>query len=117
MSETTVLFGIKNCDSVKKAKKWLEEHNIEFTFHDFRLDGLSKDQLQEWLDKVGPDRLINKRSTTWKQLTEQDQRLASGTMASAVVLANPTLIKRPLIESRDKITIGFTEEEYTNLFA
>ncbi len=116
MSDKTVLFGIKNCDSVKRAKKWLEEQNIAFEFHDFRGSGLSKTQLQAWLDRVGPERLINHRSTTWKQLSEPDQNLAQGKMASAVVLANPTLIKRPVLETNGAISIGFDEDEYSTLF-
>jgi len=71
MSDKTVVFGIKNCDSVKKARKWFEERDIPYDFHDFRVDGLSKDQLQAWLDRVGAEVLINNRSTTWKQLNEQ----------------------------------------------
>lgn len=116
MSDKTVVFGIKNCDSVKKARKWLESKDIEYVFHDFRADGLSKDQLQAWLDRIGPEPLINTRSTTWKQLSDPDKELASGKMASAVVLTNSTLIKRPVLESKGKIIIGFSEGEYEDLF-
>lgn len=116
MSDTTILYGIKNCDSVKKARQWLEEKGVEYRFHDFRGDGLSKDQLQGWLARVGAETLINNRSTTWKQLTEQDQKLAMGSNASAVVLANPTLIKRPVLEHGDKILVGFSPEDYEKLF-
>jgi arsenate reductase (glutaredoxin) len=116
MSDTTVLYGIKNCDTVKKAREWLEEKGIQYRFHDFRADGLSKDRLQLWLTRVGSKTLINNRSTTWKQLTEKDQKLAMGTMASAAVLANPTLIKRPVLEHDEKIVIGFSPEDYEKLF-
>lgn len=116
MSDKTILYGIKNCDSVKKARQWLEEKGVEYHFHDFRGDGLSKDQLQLWLGRVGSQTLINNRSTTWKQLTEQDQKLAMGDTASAVVLANPTLIKRPVLEHGDQILVGFSPEEYEKLF-
>lgn len=116
MSETTILYGIKNCDSVKKARKWLDDHHVEYTFHDFRADGLSKDLLQSWLDQIGAETVINTRSTTWKQLTENDQKLARGNMASAVVLANPTLIKRPVLSTGDHFVVGFKQEEYESLF-
>lgn len=116
MSDKTVLYGLKNCDSVKKARKWLEEKGIDYRFHDFRGDGLSKDQLQQWLARLGSEVLINNRSTTWKQLTDQDKKLAMGDTASAVVLANPTLIKRPVLEHGDKILVGYSPEEYENLF-
>ena len=116
MSDKTVLFGIKNCDTVKKARKWLETNGIDYLFHDFRADGLSKDQLQCWIDTLGSDVLINTRSTTWKQLTSQDQNLALSKQASAVVLANPTLIKRPVLEHAGKTLVGFKPEDYAGLF-
>jgi len=116
MSDMTTLFGIKNCDSVKRARDWLVAQGIEHVFHDFRADGLSKNQLQAWIDKVGPDRLINKRSTTWKQLPPADQTLALNGSISAVVLANPTLIKRPVLQTGDVLLIGFDPAEYEQQF-
>ncbi len=112
MSDTTILYGIKNCDSVKKARTWLESHDVAYHFHDFRADGLNKDLLQHWLDAIGPASLINNRSMTWKQLNEKDQQLAMGTSASAVVLANPTLIKRPVLVRGDSIIVGLKLDEY-----
>ena len=116
MSDKTTLFGIKNCDTVKKARNWLEVKKVPYHFHDFRADGLSKDQLQTWLNKLGAEALINTRSATWKQLSQQDQALASGKSASAVVLANPTLIKRPVLEHNEVTLVGFKIEEYEALF-
>ena len=115
MSDKTVLFGIKNCDSVKKARKWFEERGVAYDFHDFRTEGLNKDQLQAWLDRVGPEVLINNRSTTWKQLNEQDRKLAMGKTFAAVGLANPTLIKRPVVEMKGQLLVGFKPEEYEKL--
>ncbi len=112
----TILFGIKNCDTVKKARKWLETHQIEYHFHDFKTDGLSKDQLQSWLDTLGAEELINTRSTTWRQLTQKDQELAMGKAATAVVLANPTVIKRPVLSHGDQTLVGFRQEAYESLF-
>lgn len=116
MSDETVVFGIKNCDTVKKAREWLDERNVQYRFHDFRLDGLSKNQLQAWIDQLGTDQLINTRSTTWKQLSPKDQALATGKIASAVVLANPTLIKRPILKHGDTLIVGFKPEDYERLF-
>lgn len=116
MSNMTVLYGIKNCDSVKSARSWLEANSIVHHFHDFKLDGLSKDKLQAWLDEVGPEVLVNKRSTTWKQLSSKDQDMAMGKIASAVILANPTLIKRPVLECGGHVYVGFRQEEYESLF-
>jgi arsenate reductase len=115
MSDKTKLFGIKNCDSVKKARNWFEERGIPYDFHDFRVEGLNKDQLQKWLDRVGAEVLINNRSTTWKQLNEQDRKLAMGKAAAAVVLANPTLIKRPVVEMKGELLVGYKPEEYEKL--
>lgn len=116
MSDKTILYGLKNCDTVKKARQWLDAKGIQYRFHDFRADGLSKDQLQQWLGRIGSDTLINNRSTTWKQLTDQDKKLAMGEAASAVVLANPTLIKRPVLEHGEEIHVGFSPEDYEKLF-
>lgn len=115
MSDKTVLFGIKNCDSVKKARDWFEERGVAYEFHDFRVDGLSKDLLQSWLDRVGAETLINNRSTTWKQLNDKDQKLAMGKTAAAVVLANPTLIKRPVVEMKGQLLVGYKPEDYEKL--
>lgn len=116
MSDKTILYGLKNCDSVKKARRWLEDKGVAYHFHDFRGDGLSKDQLQLWLARVGSETLINNRSTTWKQLNDADKKLAMSETASAVVLANPTLIKRPVLEYDDQMMVGFSPEEYEKLF-
>lgn len=116
MSDSTIIYGIKNCDSVKKARSWFESKDIEYTFHDFRADGLSKDLLQGWLDTLGAESIINMRSTTWKQLSEKDQKLALSGMASAVVLANPTLIKRPVVASGEHLIVGLRLEEYESTF-
>lgn len=117
MSDTTVLYGIKNCDSVKKARKWLESHEVAYRFHDLRADGLSKDLLQHWLDELGAENVINTRSMTWKQLNEKDQKLAMNPKASAVVLANPTLIKRPVLAAQGKLVVGPQMEEYEKLLS
>ncbi len=116
----STLFGIKNCDTVKKARKWLEAQGQEYTFHDFREQGLDKATLAIWLEKVGKDTLINKRSTTWKQLSDQQKSEFDGeTLNSAaqdLVIENPTLIKRPVMESQDTITVGFKADQYAQLF-
>ncbi|MBB3167841.1 ArsC family reductase [Simiduia aestuariiviva] len=107
------LYGIKNCDTVKKARKWLEAQNIDYTFHDFRADGLSQAQAQTWFDELG-EALINKRSTTWKQLSPAEQ--AQATQAPAALLVqHPTLIKRPLLDTGSERRVGFKADEYAQL--
>ncbi|WP_188150180.1 ArsC family reductase [Teredinibacter waterburyi] len=115
MLTTIQLYGIKNCDTVKKARKWLESHSIAYDFNDFRVQSMSADKLQAWLDKVGAEVLINRRSTTWKQLSSDEKsKLDQGSWS--IVLANPTLIKRPVLEYGDgKLLIGFNEEDYAAL--
>ncbi len=86
------LYGIKNCDTVKKARRWLELHGIEFAFHDFREDGLEPDQAAKWLAELGWETLVNKRSTTWKALSPEQRESMSDESALAAVLEQPTLI-------------------------
>ncbi len=106
------LYGIKNCDTVRKARKWLEARGIEYQFHDFRTDGLDRAQLQAWLQTTSPDLLVNRRSTTWKQL-EQDQRdLADQGDVIELLLAHPTLIKRPVLNTNKQVLVGFKPEDY-----
>jgi arsenate reductase (glutaredoxin) len=116
MADELVIFGIKNCDSVKKTRDWFDTRGISYRFHDFRVEGLSKDLLQTWLDAIGPETLINNRSTTWKQLSAEERRLAMGKSAAAVVLANPTLIKRPVVAIQGKLLVGFQPDIYAVTF-
>ncbi len=110
------LYGIKNCDSVKKARKWLELQGIEHHFHDFRDDGLSREQAQTWLTELGWEALVNRRSTTWKTL-DQDQRDAmDNATALDAIIEHPTLIKRPLLDTGSGRTVGFKADEYAQLF-
>ncbi|MDO3385799.1 ArsC family reductase [Gilvimarinus sp. SDUM040013] len=116
MSEVT-LYGIKNCDTVKKARKWLDQADVAYHFHDLRSDGLSERQVQGWLAAVGTDTLINKRSTTWKGLNDIEKAQAlQADSATAILLNNPTLIKRPVLECNGNVHIGFKAEHYHTLF-
>ncbi len=112
----TTIYGIKNCDTVKKTLRWLDSHKVSYTFHDFRKDGLDRAKVLQWLEKIGADTLINKRGTTWKQLPETEKtQLAEGNGVD-VIRENPTLIKRPLVESGKKVMVGFNETEFQKLF-
>ncbi|MFT7144242.1 MAG: arsenate reductase [Alphaproteobacteria bacterium] len=106
-----ILYGIKNCDTVKKARKYLEKHNIAYTFHDFRADGLLEEKVANWLSMVGMDVLVNKRSTTWKSLSEDEKNAVD----IRLICAQPTLIKRPVLELDDHIIIGYRETEYGDI--
>lgn len=112
----TTLYGIKNCDTVKKARKWLESQGINYQFHDFRADGINAKQVQQWLQALGWETLVNKRSTTWKQLDEATRAAMNEQIAAETILAQPTLIKRPLLDTGNTLTVGFKETEYQSLF-
>lgn len=107
-----IVYGIKNCDTVKKALKWLSEQNIEHKLHDFRTDGLSAEWLAQAEAQFGWENLVNKRSTTWRNLENDVKENLSKSTALEVLLANPTLIKRPIILQEGKALIGFTPQEY-----
>jgi arsenate reductase len=112
----TTLYGIPNCDTVKKARKWLESNGIDYQFHDFRQDGLEAEKVREWLDQVAWDELLNKRSTTWRQLDDKTKNNMSPELAVKEAVSHPTLIKRPVIETSGQLLIGFNEPSYQTTF-
>jgi arsenate reductase len=111
----TTIYGIKNCDTVRKARKWLDGQGIDYTFHDFRTDGLAKKDLRTWIKAVGWEVLLNKRGTTWRQLPENDRETVDESKAIDLMLANPTLIKRPVLVHGRKIHVGFKPADYKKL--
>ncbi len=113
----TTLFGIKNCDTVKKARRWLENQGIDYTFHDFRSDGITGEQVEIWINAIGIEKLINKRSTSWKALSDSQKENLDNTLAKALILEQPTLIKRPLLDTGSECYVGFSEKTYTPIFA
>lgn len=108
----TTLYGIKNCDTVKKAKRWLDDEGVAYEFHDFRSDGLNKDTLKAWVESVGFEKLVNNRSTTWRQLPSDDKDNLNEAKAVSLMLANPTLIKRPVLVANSEVIVGFKAEHY-----
>lgn len=110
------LYGIKNCDTIKKARKWLDDRDIDYTFHDVRADGLNSDTVQLWLDDLGWEALVNKRSTTWKSLDEAQRGGMDNASALQVIVDNPTLFKRPLLDIGHERHCGFSSEKYQDIF-
>lgn len=102
--------GIKNCDTCRKALKWLETNDIEYKFRDFRKDGLEQTQVIDWIKEIGIDRLLNRRGTTWRKLSVADQESLGTGNAVTLLTENPTLIKRPVFNFNDKCFVGFTSE-------
>lgn len=108
------LYGIKNCDTIKKARRWLEEQGIAYQFHDYRADGLSDECLQGFIDTLGWEPLLNTRGTTWRKLPpKQRDAITDAQSAKALMLAQPAIIKRPLLEGPNgEMLLGFKIESY-----
>lgn len=114
---TTTLYGIANCDSVKKAQKWLQQHNLPYTFHDYRKDGLDSNLIESFLTHLDWSDLLNKRSTSFRQLSpEQKENLSADTII-ALFIEYPTLIKRPLLIHNNQYQLGFNSDNYNTLFS
>ena len=106
------LFGIPNCDTVKKARRWLEQHQIDYQFHDFRRDGLDRGLIQVWLTEVEWTDLLNQRSRTWRDLDAAMKQDLSKARAIKLMIDNPSIIKRPILAAGKRLLIGFNKDEY-----
>ncbi|ARF49229.1 MULTISPECIES: ArsC family reductase [Pantoea] len=117
MSGQWVMFGIKNCDTIKKARRFLEAAGVDYRFHDYRADGLTDEQLQQFIDALGYQDLLNTRGTTWRKLPESERdSITDAASAKALMLAQPAIIKRPVLRTADgTLLLGFSETLYQNL--
>lgn len=106
------MYGITNCDTIKKARVWLEGHGVPYRFHDYRAEGIEAGKLDSWVGKVGWEKLLNKGSTTFRELPEADKQGLDEKKAKALMLAKPTMIKRPVLEVGDTILVGFKPDVY-----
>lgn len=110
------LYGIPNCDTVKKARRWLDDQGVAYSFHDFKKQGVPPAQLDRWMRAVGAARLVNRQGTTWRKLDAAAQAAAaSDAGARALMLAQPSVIKRPVIEAGERVLVGFDEASYATL--
>ena len=111
----TIIYGISNCDSVKKAKKWFDQNNIDYQFYDVRKQPLNTETVESWVTQLGWEQVINKRSTSWKQLSQALRDSMDSSQAIEAIVEQPTLFKRPFI-TRDNqvVTAGFNVTEYEN---
>jgi len=113
----TTLYGIPNCSTVKKARLWLAEHQIDYTFHDFKKQGIDAATLQDWIARIGLAKLINRQGTTWRGLSDADKaRADSAEGAIALIIDNPSLIKRPVLVTGQSAGVGFSEASYAEEF-
>ncbi|PLW83002.1 ArsC family reductase [Kineobactrum sediminis] len=110
------LYGISNCDTVKKARNWLDQHGIEYRFHDLRKDGISADTVSGWLAELGWETVVNKRSTSWKALPAAERENMNTDTALAAILDQPTLVKRPLLDTGRERHCGFSGSHYATIF-
>jgi len=112
-----IMYGIKNCDTIKKAKKWLTDNAVEFTFHDYRQDGLSSSLVNTLESTLGWEAMINKRGTTWRKLDEELKSSIDKESAIAMMLDNPAIIKRPILDTGKTFELGFSVDNYQNIFS
>lgn len=114
---TVTLYGIKNCDTMKKARKWLDDRSIDYRFHDLRIDGLDEKTLRAWVRAVGWEALLNTRGMTWRKLPDASKVGINESKALALMLQQPAVIKRPVLKLGNSIHVGFKEPHYLQLFA
>ncbi len=113
---STTIYGIKNCDTMKKARAWLDQHGIAYRFHDYKVDGLDKAQLKAWVDELGWEVLLNKAGTTFRALPDADKAGLTAAKAQKLMLAQPSLVKRPVLDVDGKLLVGFKPELYAQIF-
>lgn len=114
---TTTLYGIKNCDTMKKARVWLDGHGIAYAFHDYKAEGIDRARLARWAKAVGWEVLLNRAGTTFRKLDDAAKQNLDETKAIALMLAQPSMIKRPVLEQGDRILVGFKPDQYAAALA
>jgi transcriptional regulator, Spx/MgsR family len=109
------LYGIPNCDTMKKARRWLDEHGIEYRFHDYKKEGIDEERLRDWAGKVGWEALLNRRGMMWRKLPQEVREKIDEQSALRIMLETPSIIKRPVLVTDDRMLVGFSEETYREL--
>ena len=116
MAKAATIYGIKNCDTMKKARAWLDEHGVAYSFHDYKAAGIARTELESWAKAVGWETLLNRAGTTFRKLPEQDKDGLTEKKAIALMLDQPSMIKRPMLEHQGKLWAGFKPEQYAAMF-
>jgi len=111
-NRSVTIYGIKNCDTMKKARAWLDQHGVAYTFHDYKSDGIDRSRLEGWARAVGWEALLNRAGTAFRKLSDQDKASITQTKAIALMLAQPSMIKRPVLALGGKLIVGFKPEVY-----
>jgi arsenate reductase len=113
---TVAMYGIKNCDTVKKARAWLDDHGVAYEFHDYKAEGADAKKLEAWCKEFGWESVLNRAGTTFRKLTDAEKTDLNAAKAIKLMLAQPSMIKRPLVDLGGKRLLGFNEEAYATAF-
>jgi arsenate reductase (glutaredoxin) len=116
MTRAITIYGIRNCDTMKKARAWLDTHGVAYIFHDYKTQGLPRGALEEWTRAVGWETLLNRSGTTFRNLADDDKAGLVEKKAIALMLAQPSMIKRPVLAAGGKLVVGFKPETYATTF-
>jgi arsenate reductase len=111
---SATMYGIKNCDTIKKARAWLDAHDVEYGFHDYKASGIDRDRLQTWCKALGWEVLLNRAGTTFRKLPDADRNGLDERKAIALMLAQPSMIKRPVLDLGGRLLVGFKAETYAS---
>ena len=111
------LYGIPNCDTMKKARQWLKDHGVDYQFHDYKKQGVPAKELKQWVKQLGWEELLNRRGTTWRKLDDATKESIDENSAVQIMLDNPSIIKRPVMVIDGAITVGFSDSRYQALLA
>jgi arsenate reductase len=117
MARAATIYGIKNCDTMKKARTWLDDHGVAYAFHDYKAEAIDGQRLQAWAKAVGWETLLNRAGATFRKLPDKDRVNVTEKKAIALMLAQPSMIKRPVLEVGAKLIVGFKPETYAKQFS
>jgi arsenate reductase len=117
VTKSVTIYGIKNCDTMKKARDWLDARGVAYEFHDYKTSGIKRSRLERWARDAGWETLLNRSGTTFRKLPEKDREGLSQKKAIALMLSQPSMIKRPVLEAGGKLLVGFKPEQYESAFA
>ena len=116
-ASAVTIYGIKNCDTMKKARAWLDQRGVAYAFHDYKMAGIERARLEGWARAVGWETLLNRGGTTFRKLPDKDKQVSDAKKAIALMLAQPSMIKRPVLDlGRDRLVVGFKPEAYRQAF-
>ncbi len=117
MTRTVTIYGIKNCDTMKKARAWLEAHGVAYLFHDYKANGIERGKLEAWAKAASWETLLNRAGTTFRKLPQQDKENLSNEKAVALMLAQPAMIRRPVLDLGGTLIVGFRPDTYEKIFS